>query len=236
MKSTLSHLLPSLRAMPVSGAAPPNALLTQTQRQRLARLSTRVRLKQRATIFRQGGTADSVFICSVGVVRTFRDLPSGRRRVTAFLFANDMFGLAQNGKYVNTAQAITEVVLYRLPLRSLEKALRDDGRLQFPFLYKIAHELRRAQRQTIALTRRDAVGRVAMFFSMLEHERPGHEDKSLIVVPMSRSDIANFLGLSLETVSRATARLTRQGIIAVPHRHAVRVLDRARFEQLVASA
>jgi CRP/FNR family transcriptional regulator len=75
-----------------------------------------------------------------------------------------------------------------------------------------------------------------MFFSMLEHERPGHEDKSLIVVPMSRSDIANFLGLSLETVSRATARLTRQGIIAVPHRHAVRVLDRARFEQLVASA
>jgi CRP-like cAMP-binding protein len=235
MKNTLGYL-PSLRGMPVSASAPPDSLLTQAQRRRLARISTRVRLRARAVIFRQGDKSDSVFITAVGVVRTFRDLPSGRRRVTAFLFPNDIFGLAQHGKYVNTAQAVTEVVLHRLPLQSLEKALRDDGRLQFPFLYKVAHELRQAQRQSIALTRRDAVGRVAMFFSMLERERSGHEDKSVIVVPMSRSDIANYLGLSLETVSRATARLTRQGIIAVPDRHAVRVLDRARFEHLVASA
>jgi signal transduction histidine kinase len=102
------------------------------------------------------------------VVKAFRDLPSGRRRVAAFLFPEDVFGLVENGRYLNTTQTVTAVTLYRIPIDELERLFLHDGHLQFQFLCEVTHELRQVQRQAIALTRRDAVGRVAMFFSMLE--------------------------------------------------------------------
>jgi CRP-like cAMP-binding protein len=227
---------PSLRAITFgsSGGAQPVRLLTKAQRQQVAAIATRLRLKPRTVIYREDTTAASVFIIASGVVKSFRDLPSGRRRIAGFLFAEDIFGLAENGRYVNTAQAVTEVRLYRIPLDALEGLLLHDAHLQLPFLCKVTHTLRQTQRQKIVLTRRDAVGRVAMFLSMLERRTAGSRPGTTIPVPMSRSDMASFLGLSLEAVSRATAALTRRRTIAFADRHTVRIVDRGRFDRLVA--
>jgi CRP-like cAMP-binding protein len=229
------ELMPSLRAMSLAsaGVPAPAQLLTNRQRQQLAAIATRLRLRARMTIYEAGSPARWVFVNDSGVVKTFRDLPSGKRRIATFLFARDIFGLAENGRYVNTAQSITEVALYRFPVESLEQALRADGNLQFQFLLKVTHEIREAQRLAVALTRRDAAGKVAMFLSMLERHNPGRDPASPIAVPMSRSDVAAYLGLSLESVSRATSDLTRRHIISVPDRHSVRIVDRARFDRLV---
>jgi CRP-like cAMP-binding protein len=229
------ELLPSLRTMSAAatGAPAPAQLLTNRQRQQLAAIATRLRLRPRMTIYESGSPARWVFAIDSGVVKTFRDLPSGKRRVTAFLFARDIFGLAEDGKFVNTAQPVTEVTLYRFPIEALEEALRADGNLQFQFLLKLTHELRQAQRLNVALTRRDAAGKVAMFVSMLERQSPRADPASAIAVPMSRSDVANYVGLSLEAVSRATSELVRRRIISTPDRHSVRILDRARFDRLV---
>jgi CRP-like cAMP-binding protein len=86
-------------------------------------------------------------------------------------------------------------------------------------------------RHNVILARRDAVGRLAMFLVMLEQNAPRHDSR--IDLPMSRSDIASYLGLSLESVSRAVSRLERTSVIAFQGRHELRVLDRSKFERIV---
>jgi CRP/FNR family transcriptional regulator len=218
----------------VPGTAP---LLTPRQRQQLLGIATRLRVPARLVLYREETEATSIFIVAGGVVKTFRDLPSGRRWVTAFLFRNDLFGLAEKGVYVRTAQAITPVTLYRIKYDALTDMLRRDPELEFQFLCKVTHELREAQRQTIVVGRKDAPGRLAMFIQELEEHtrRPNDGGRSVIDMPMSRSDTASYLGLSLESVSRATRALERQGIVKFIDRHRLRILNHTKFDRLVSA-
>jgi CRP/FNR family transcriptional regulator len=221
---------PALQATPFLPPIRPDApLLTNSQRMKLAAIATRVRVSPRTVIYREETPATSVFINAEGVVKVFKDMPSGRRWVTSFLYPADIFGLAENGVYIRTAQAITPVTLYRFNVEVLIETLKRDGELQFKFLCKVTHELREAQRQAIAIGRRDAVGRFAMFIGQLERQQGGSRD---IDLPMSRSDIASFLGLSLESVSRATRALERRGVLRFSGRHLVHIVDPVQFERI----
>jgi CRP/FNR family transcriptional regulator len=148
-----------------------------------------------------------------------------------------LFGLAEKGVYVRTAQAITPVTLYRIKYDALTDMLRRDPELEFQFLCKVTHELREAQRQTIVVGRKDAPGRLAMFIQELEEHtrRPNDGGRSVIDMPMSRSDTASYLGLSLESVSRATRALERQGIVKFIDRHRLRILNHTKFDRLVSA-
>jgi CRP/FNR family transcriptional regulator len=226
---------PSLRAATAygtTGGDPAGSILSPTQRLQLESIATRLRLRRRTMIYGEATPARWVFIVGRGAVKSFRDLPSGKRRIAVFLFEGDVFGLAEHGCYVNNAQAITDVQLYRLPVDELERLFLHDAHMQLKFLCKVTHALRQAQRQKIVLTRRDAVGRLAMFLDMLDKGRGGASER--VPVPMSRSDIASFLGLSLEAVSRATAALKRDQVVTFADAHTARILDRGRFERLVA--
>jgi CRP-like cAMP-binding protein len=231
----MDDLTPSLRA--IRGFAPGDAsatpILTDAQREQLAALATRMDVRPRVIIYREGSPADHLFVIGSGLVKTFRDLQSGKRRIVAFWHPGDVFGLAERGKYAYTVQAVTVATLYRIPRAPLKEALLKDGHLQFQFLIKVTHEFREAQRHKIALMRRDAVGKVATFFSMLEQHRGDTAVADEIAIPMSRSDIANFLGLSAEAVSRATRELVRRRLVAIPDLRTVRILDRERFALLV---
>jgi CRP/FNR family transcriptional regulator len=221
---------PALQATPFLPPIRPDApLLTDTQRMKLATIATRMRVSPRTVIYREEAPATSVFIIGEGVVKAYKDLPSGRRWVTAFLYPADVFGLAENGLYIRNAQAVTHATLYRFNVDVLIDTLKSDGELQFKFLCKLTHEVREAQRQTIAIGRKDAVGRVAMFIRELEKQHGGSHELAL---PMSRSDIASYLGLSLESVSRATRALERRGVVRFTGRHLVRITDPAQFEKI----
>jgi CRP-like cAMP-binding protein len=241
MKKTVApapHLAPPLRAIPFlkGTSTTPTPLLTDEQREALTSIGTRLRLPSRMVIYREDSPAEWIFAVAEGAVKSYRELPSGKRDMAAFLFGNDLFGLAENGRYVNTAQAICRVVLYRLPIDALTNLLQHDSNLQFKFLAKVTHELREAQRRTILVNRRDAVGRLAMFLVLMRDEMH-HADKNArdIPLPMNRSDIADFLGLSLESVSRASAELERRGIVKFQNRHLARVLEPARLGKLAAA-
>ncbi|HVQ14339.1 MAG TPA: Crp/Fnr family transcriptional regulator [Vicinamibacterales bacterium] len=225
-----SDVEPALQATPFLPPIRPDApLLTDDQRMQLARIATRVRVAPREVIYREETQASSVFIIAEGVVKAFKDLPSGRRWVTAFLFPADVFGLAENGRYVRTAQAVTAALLYRFDVNVLIEALKSDGDLQFKFLCKLTHEVREAQRQTILIGRKDAIGKITMFIRQLQREPNGPRD---IDLPMTRSDIASYLGLSLESVSRATRALERRGVLCFPNRHMVRIIDQPQFDRI----
>jgi CRP/FNR family transcriptional regulator len=228
---------PSIRAIPslsFSGVGLVE-LLSDSQREMLRSMATMQQFTRRSVIFKAGAPADAIFIIAEGVVKSYRDLPSGRRRIAAFLFARDMCGLAKGGQYVNTAQAITPVSVYRLNVSTLAEAFRRDSELELRFLCKVVHELREAQHHTIIVTHRRATARVAMLLHMLERGAEQTGDAG-VPIPMTRSDIADYLGLSLEAVVRASRRLERQGILAFPDRHHAKVLDRQRFDALIHSS
>lgn len=221
---------PTLRAIPFIPPIRPDApLLTDEQRAQLATIATRIHVAPRAVIYREETPATSVFINAEGVVKAYKDLPSGRRWITSFLYPADVFGLAENGFYVRTAQAVTHAMLYRFDVNVLLDTLKSDGELQFKFLCKITHELRESQRQTIAVGRKDAIGKFAMFVRQLQQHHTGSRD---IELPMSRSDIASYLGLSLESVSRVTRTLEKRGVVCFPNRHMVRIIDPMQFERI----
>jgi CRP-like cAMP-binding protein len=227
----------ALRQLPFLKATAQNTVrLTARQREQLMQIGVRLRLPARTVIYREGDAADSAFVVMEGVVKCYRDLRSGKRALCAFLFSRDLFGLAHDERYVNTAQAATEVVLYRLPLPQLSLLLRQDGDLQFQFLSKILHELRESQRRAILVNRRDAPGRLAMFLAaMAARQSAGQATNGLLILPMTRTDIANYIGLSLESVSRAAAQLERRGIARFEGRHGAGILDRGRLARLAAS-
>ena len=209
-------------------------LLTPKQREQLAQLATRVSFNERAVVYKERTPATAVYICREGALRASRELPSGKRRVVAFMFKDDLFGLAQNGLFLNTVQALTRSVCYRIPREPLKELLQKDGELEFQFLCKVIHELRELQFRVIVLGRRSAAGRVAMFLTMLEKNLYGPTPTGVIPLHMTRSDIAGYLGLSLESVSRACKRLVDTGLIKFPNQRTVQVLDRKHLEQLSA--
>ncbi len=204
-------LRPVLRATPF-GTGDNKAMvqvLTDKQQTELGSIATEVSFRRGVSVYHADSRAHSVFIVKEGMVKAFRDLSSGRQRVLAFLFPGDMFGLA-------------------------EEIFLGNSELELQFLIKMTHELREAQRQQIILTRLGARARVAMFLRMLQR-RDGN-DSSRIELAMSRLDIARYLGLSSEAVSRATARLSREGIVAFPSLHVAHILNRSQFDRLALAA
>jgi len=225
----------SLRATSFQYSPEGERVLTDRQRQDLIRIGMRVRLPARMTVYREDSPAQWVFAITDGAVKCYRDLPSGKRVVGAFLFARDLFGLAENGHYLNCAQTLTVTTMYRLPIGELAALLKHDADMQFKFLIKVTHELRESHRRSILITRRDAAGRLAMFISqMAARECPTGETR-VVSLPMTRSDIAGFLALSLESVSRAAAELEQRGLVKFENRIVARIVDPEGFARLVAA-
>ena len=206
-------------------------LLTASQQSQLAEIGEQITVPRGHVFYRNGTPAKWLFFLQEGAVKSFRELPSGTQRIKAFLFSGDIFGLAEAGQYVNTVRALTRVTCYRVPLHALIELLQRDAALEYHFLAKVTHALRTAERKAIMMGRRDTPGRLAMFLVMLRRRLPG---STVLPLMMSRTDIAGFLGHSLEAVSRAASRLAKQGIIAVD-RNQVKILDPVQLERLAAN-
>jgi len=231
---TAHPLLPTLLAAPLFEAGSERRPLTPRQRQKLANAATRLQLPAGHVIYREGDAAESLFINGGGLVVSYKELPSGQRRVAGFRFHADLFGLAEHGCYVNTTRAVTEVTVFRIPAAKIFEILKYDAELHSQFLCKVVDGLREAQRKLIIVARRDAAGRVAMFLDLLRHLGDKKPLPSRIELPMTRADIGGYLNLTAESVSRACRRLSEQGILAFDSEGA-RIVNRRRFEELVAA-
>ncbi|HUK61632.1 MAG TPA: Crp/Fnr family transcriptional regulator [Stellaceae bacterium] len=212
------------------------SLLSTAQSAALAAIGTIVQLPKGTIVYRAKSAADSVFNLVQGVVKTYDVLPDDRSIVSGFHFAGDMFGLAEHGHYVEWAEAIIPSVAFRIPLAALEPLLDRDGALAVRFLCKAADGLRQNRRHARILARNDALGRFAMLLRQLEQQGPSRGPDSVTYFPMSRGDAAQFIGLTLEAMSRASSTLERTRIIQFIDRHHFQVVDHARFEQLLAGA
>jgi CRP/FNR family transcriptional regulator, anaerobic regulatory protein len=208
-------------------------LLSDEERARLAVMSSIVRFKKGAIIYREGDPAEAVFNINTGVVTAYKEARDGREHIVAFLLSDDLFGLSEEGRYANSTKAITAVSAYRLPVTALRRRLSKDAELEFHVICKLCQELRQAQRHAFLLSEKRAVTKVAMFLQFIEQlQMAKAEQTAEIYLPMDRSDIGEYIGTTLSAVSRAFRTLTTRGVIKVRDRVHVRIVDRDAFDNI----
>jgi CRP/FNR family transcriptional regulator, anaerobic regulatory protein len=187
------------------------------------------RLEAGETVFFDDDAADEVFEVEVGVVRLCRLLPDGRRAVLGFRFAGETFGIGAGREYGCTAETVTPVTLRGTRRRTLEDAAERSPELRRRLSTALWRELAAAQAGLLALGRMTAAERVAGFLVALSR-RAGTPDT--VELPMNRLDVADHLGLTIETVSRAMTELRKKGVIALPSPYRVQVLNPAALRAL----
>ena len=160
-------------------------------------------------------------------------MPDGRRQITGFATAGHLLGLAPEGLCVYTAEALTEVTLRRYKRAAVERLIDEVPGFARRMLAATSQELRAAQDQMLLLGRKSASEKVASFLVMIAEQqaRSGEDELDL---PMTRSDIADYLGLTIETVSRTLSKLKQAGLIALPTAVRIEILDRDRLEDMAA--
>jgi CRP/FNR family nitrogen fixation transcriptional regulator len=182
-------------------------------------------------IFAEGDHADAFFKVVSGVVRICKFLNDGRRQIEAFHAEGDVFGFELGDEYALSAEAVSDCTLIRYRRRGVEVlAQKDEAVMGQLFKYAI-HNMARAQGHSLLLGRRGAVEKVASFLL----EWAGDAGQSQIInLAMMRQDIADYLGLTIETVSRTLTQLERDGFIALPNSKQVRLRNIEALEDLAA--
>ncbi len=190
-------------------------LLSPAQQAELVKIATVLSYQAGGVvIFTYGEDAHFTYLIDEGVVRISRDLPDGTRQVFGFMWPGDMLGLMEAGRYVNSAETLTPATLFRFPLDRLRELLLHEPLLQLHILTKAAHELRKAQRQLIVLGQLTNVRRLASFLlDCRQHVTFFDSAARQLHLPMSRFDIADYLGTSPESVARAFAVLERRTFV-----------------------
>lgn len=225
--------LPSFRYVPfLDHPSMSEVRLGNRERHQLALISTVLKLPARTPLFMQGDSARWVFNVTEGAVAVSRLLPTGKRRVLAFVFPGDICGLARRGLYINSARAITPVTVLRIPIDALKTLMMRNADLQFEFICKITHALRESQRQMLMLSRRDPVERVALFLSKIEHAQ-GTDTPQTIPLTISRTDVASYLDLTPDAVMQAMRELIDAGAIVRAGPSALRIANRRRFQKFI---
>jgi CRP/FNR family nitrogen fixation transcriptional regulator len=187
-------------------------------------LGTTISVRKDAEIYSQGDAARHCYRVVSGCVRTVKLMEDGRRQVGEFLLAGDWLGCEALEAYDFAAEAVSHVVLRRYPRRAIEQLAERDAALGRLLCAILARELRRARDRMVTLGRKTACERVAEF--LLEMTQRVPKDKAGgIALPMSRTDIADHLGLTIETVCRTLAHLRKAGVIALA-RNSLAVRDR----------
>jgi CRP/FNR family nitrogen fixation transcriptional regulator len=226
MQATM-HTAQPVRSVPsrvVSRPSAPDAL------DLLEQFGSTVTLQREQEIHGQGDSAEYCWRILSGCVRTVKLMEDGRRQVGEFLLPGDFFGLDDMGTHDFAAEAVTDVTLRRYPRRMVEGLADSHAGLARRLHAMTLVALRNAQERMVLLGRKTAMERIASF--VLEMDRrattPG---RAMLDLPMSRTDIADHLGLTVETVCRVLAHLKREGTVGIC-RSGVELRDRAGLRAL----
>jgi CRP/FNR family transcriptional regulator len=195
---------------------------------RMRRLGWTLRLKPGQSLFHEGDPANRVFTLTRGTLKLYKLLPDGRRQITGFMFPGDFLGIAIDEEHAFTAEALEDSQLCWYPRSRFDEFVEANPVVERELYRVAAHELAAAQRQMVLLGRKTAEEKVASFFvALLEGaEKLSGRTETMAELPMSRVDIADYLGLTKETVSRVLALLKNKRVVRLDALHRVEVLDR----------
>jgi CRP-like cAMP-binding protein len=198
----------------------------------LAHASQR-RLQAKEFVFVEGDPAKHIYRIEAGAVSLFKILSDGRRQILGFAYAGDFIGLGLQGEHIMNAQAITGTKVRSMPVAALYQIATLDPTLSFKLYQTIAQELAATRDLLMTTGHRSASERVASFLMALSrrNERIG-EAANIVDLPMTRTDIADFLGLTIETVSRTLSKMKNQRLIDLPQSARVHLMDMNELQRI----
>jgi len=166
--------------------------------------------KRGSEIYGEKEPAEYVYQVKSGAVRSYKLLCDGRRQIGAFHLAGDIFGLENGGEHRFTAEAIVDTTVRLIKRQSLEMVAEGDAIVARNLLSMTTNNLQHAEDHMLLLGRKTSLERVAAFLLEMDKRLTA---AGVMALPMSRRDIADYLGLTLETVSRALSRLHDLGTL-----------------------
>jgi CRP/FNR family nitrogen fixation transcriptional regulator len=182
------------------------------------------RFARNETIYSKGDEARYSYKVIEGAVRLSRIFADGRRQIVNFFLPQETFGIELSDEYSATAEAVGEVMALRCPRLCISQMTDSDPDISHKRLAMFSKSLAAAERHVAMLGHQSARERVASFFTALEMQRR-NDDQHTLDLPLSRQDIADYLGLTIETTCRALSELKRQNIIATPSRRRIVIRD-----------
>jgi CRP/FNR family transcriptional regulator len=195
----------------------------------LASLGSRVEFRSHDAMVHEGDDAEWLFRIKNGIVKLQRILSDGRCQIVGLLFAGDFLGLAGEAAAPYSAYAVGGVSADRFSRRAMEQLCESSIPVARQLLRWANEELAAAQEQMLLLGCKTPREKFASFLLRLIHRQ---DNSDLVRLPMTRTDIADYLGLTLETVSRTMSQFRRDGLIMPLDRSAVRIVDLPSIEQL----
>ena len=180
-------------------------------------------------LYAEGDDARSFYKVVSGVVRTCRFLCDGRRQIDAFHMEGDVFGFEAGADHQMSAEAVSDCTVIAYRRRGLESMVLHDDRLGNWFFSHAMTNLALAREHSLLLGRGSATQKIAAFLQEIA-KREGNG--STVDLPMSRQDIADYLGMTIETVSRTLSHLEREGTIGLPTARRVMLKDQRALRTL----
>jgi CRP/FNR family transcriptional regulator len=193
----------------------------------LEAIMTSKKLDANEMLVEEGDPKRRVFSLTSGMLRIYTSLPDGRRQIAGFLVPGDYLGLADDDVYSQSAEAVVPSVLCAFSSKEMEALM-----VSFPKLRERLHQmtreaLRTARDNQLVLGRLAPVEKLASFLLVLAARAEKRGDKAnLVHLAMNRTDIADYLGLTIETVSRSFTKLKTQGLIQLLDANTVEILSR----------
>jgi CRP/FNR family nitrogen fixation transcriptional regulator len=185
-------------------------------------IGTRLRFARNQEIYGQGEAGGFWYRVISGTVRISRLLTDGRRHIAEFCFSGDEFGLESAPEHSFSAEAVEDVTVIRYPRAVTERLAEENPAVARLLRDMTLKSLAAAQARLMILARMTATERVvSLLFELSER----NDDEKYIELPMGRCDIADYLGLTIETVCRVLSDLRRRGTIEVSP-HSITLLDR----------
>lgn len=188
-------------------------------------------LSQHEHLYLEGNHQTHVYMLESGVIGTYKMLADGRRQIVGFAYPGDMLGLDHPNLYANSAEALSECEVRCIPVTAIDKLIETEPGFGQTILRMTSLELAEAREQLVSLGRKSAMEKLATFLLRIarRNEQVGL-DGTTVHLPMKRADIGDYLGLTIETVSRNLTKLKVSRVIQLKSNSEIRILDRAALE------
>ena len=197
-------------------------------------LGRTLRLGRGQPLFHEGDPATRVFTVTSGHLKLYKVLADGRRHITGFVHPGDFLGMTVDDEHAFCAEALEDTELCSFPRNRFDGFVEDHSSMEHELYRKAADELAAAQQQMVLLGRKTATERVASLLVLLAQRAEHGADyrTNVVTLPMSRSDIADYLGITKETVSRVLSAFRSDRLIRLQTLATIEILDRAKLEQV----
>lgn len=196
----------------------------------LQRIGHAVEVARGRTVVEAGSQRDAIFQVRDGILRVVHILPDGRRHIACFLKPGDFYGLAEAEENESSVEAVTDCTLTRYSRRDFDAVVDSDAAAGRGLLRLVCRQLAASDRMLLLLGRKTAPERLASF--LMSFATPAPDGSMRVFLPMSRSDIADFLGLTIETVSRLVTRFRNADWIRLMDAHTISITNAQALESL----